>query len=181
MHPRNSDRSAEPEKRIAAPEERRVSETRRRKQLGHALMEGGLVLIPFFGLFFAIVDYGMAIFLRNTFQHAVREGVRYAVTYQTLSPSTGQDTSIKSVVQTNAMGFLNGTNANLIQIHYYDGKTLVETGANTPGNIVEVSVQGYQWGVIAPLLRSASPITLNAFSSDRMEALPDGVFSPPAR
>lgn len=181
MHPGISDRSVEPDSRGQGVRERRVSETRRRKQPGHALMEGGLVLIPFFALFFAIVDYGMAIFLKNTFQHAVREGVRYAVTYQTLNGSTGQDASIKSVVQTNAMGFLNGTNANLIQIHYYDGRTLVETGMNSPGNIVEVSVQGYQWGVIAPLLRSASPITLTAFSSDRMEALPDGVFSPPPR
>lgn len=181
MHASISDRSAEPERRDVAPAGRRVSGTRRRKQPGHALMEGGLVLIPFFALFFAFVDYGMAIFLRNTFQHAVREGVRYAVTYQTLSPSTGQDASVKSVVQTNAMGFLNGANASLIQIHYYDGKTLVETGSNSPGNIVEVSVQGYQWGVVAPLLRSASPIGLNAFSSDRMEALPDGQFAPPPR
>jgi len=181
MHPSISDRSAEREKRGGAPRERRVIEARRRRQPGHALMEGGLVLIPFFALFFGIVDYGMAIFLRNTFQHAVREGVRYAVTYQTVNASTGQDASIKSVVQTNAMGFLDGANANLIQIHYYDKNTLVETGSNSPGNIVEVSVQGYQWGVVAPLLRSASPIRLNAFSSDRMEALPDGQFAPPPR
>lgn len=153
--------------------------SRDKRQRGHALMEAGLVFIPFFGLFFAIVDYGMALFLRTTFQHATREGVRYAVTYQTQG-GMGHDASIKAVVKEHAMGFLSGPSGDSkIHIRYYNPVTLAQTGMNSPGNIVEVSVEGYQWGVIAPLLRSANPISLNVRSSDRMESLPGGVAPPP--
>jgi hypothetical protein len=158
-----------------------ISPLRRKQQRGStALLEGSLVLVPFFAIMFAIVDFGMVIFMRNTFQHAVREGVRYAVTFQT-QPGMGHDASIKSVVEYNSMGFLSGTQgSNYIRIRYYDPVTLVETGANAPGNVVEVSVEGYQWGMMAPLWRSATPITLNVRASDRMESLP-GVSTPPAR
>ena len=156
------------------------------------MLEGGLVFVPFFALMFGIVDYGMAIFLRNTFQHATREGARYAVTFQTMS-GMGQDASIKAVVQDAAMGFLNGTTgANMIKIKYYKttcppapttcvllGEDTTPT-ANQPGSVVEISIEGYTWGVVAPLLRSANPIPLTARSSDRMESLPGGV-APPAR
>jgi hypothetical protein len=139
-----------------------------------------LVFIPFFALFLAIIDYGMVTFVKNTFQHATREGVRYAVTYQTQS-GLGHDGSIKQIVKTNALGFLSGTNgSNYIKIKYYDPETLVETPANSPGNIIEISIENYQWGIVAPLLRSANPVTLNVRSSDRMETVPNGL-APPAR
>jgi hypothetical protein len=153
---------------------------RRRRQRGNAFLEAGLVFVPFFALFFGIVDFGMAIYMRNMFQHATREGVRYAVTFQT-SGGMGHDASIKSIVKTHCMGFLSGpTGDSYIRIRYYNPTTLVETGANSPGNIVEVSVEGYQWGVVAPLLRSANPIQLAARSSDRMESVGGG-GTPPAR
>jgi Flp pilus assembly protein TadG len=138
------------------------------------------VMVPLFALMFGIIDYGFVIFLRSTFQHAVREGVRYAVTYQTI-PGQGHDASIKSVVQASAMGFLAGQSGlDKIHIQYYEPDTLGTTSANAPGNIVEISIEGYQWGWIAPLLRSGTPLTINVRSSDRMEGLPGGT-SPPAR
>lgn len=153
---------------------------RRIGQRGTGFMETALVYTPFFALFCALFDFGMAIFLRNTFQHAVREGVRYAVTYQT-SGGMGQDASIKSIVQQNAMGFLAGTtNSDKIKIRYYNPTTLAETAANSPGNVVEVSVEGYQWGMITPFLAQLNPIPLTVVASDRMESLPGGV-APPAR
>ena len=158
-----------------------VSSQRRRRQSGASpILEGALVFVPFFALFLAIIDYGMFAFVKNTFQHATREGVRYAVTYQTGS-GLGHDASIKEVVKTNALGFLSTpTGASHIIIKYYDPDTLVEVPGNTPGNIIEVSIENYQWGMIAPFLRSANPITLNVRSSDRMETMPNGA-APPAR
>jgi Flp pilus assembly protein TadG len=86
-----------------------------------------LVLIPLVALWVAIIDFGFGIFLKGTFQHAVREGVRYAVTSRT-EPGMGQDASIKQVVQRNAMGFLNGDQgAARIHIRYYVPGTLTET------------------------------------------------------
>ena len=149
-------------------------------RLGQALVELPLVLIPLVALWVAIIDFSFAIFLKGTFQHAVREGARYAVTSRT-EPSLGHDASIQAAVQRNAMGFLNGEQgAGRIHIRYYLPGTLAETQSNAGGNIVEVSVEGYTWNWIAPVLRgNAAPLTIVARSSDRMEASPGGV--PPAR
>lgn len=150
-----------------------------RRRRGAALIELPLVLIPLIALWVAIVDFGFGIFLRCTFQHAVREGVRYAVTSRTMD-GMGQDASIKSVVQKHAMGFLNGPQgASKIQIRYYTPGTLIETPSNAGGNIVEVSVEGYTWNWIAPVMRSSTPLAVLARSSDRMEASPAGI--PPPR
>ena len=151
---------------------------RRRKQRGHALLEGTLVMIPFFAFFLAIIDFGLAIFMRNLFQHAVREAVRAGVTYQ-LQPSMGHDSSIKQVVLNNSMGFL-AAHPERIHIRYYDpNNNLQETASNRPGMILEVSVEGQTFGVLAPLLRAATPIPLDVRASDRMESLPQNTPLPP--
>jgi len=143
------------------------------------MVEAAFVYVPLFALMLAIVDFSVAIFLRSTFQHAVREGVRYAVTYQTMS-GLGHDLSIKTTVQQNAMGFLNGaTGLSKISVNYYAPDTLAPTASNMPGNIVEVSIEGYNYGWIAPVWRSHTPLAITARSSDRMEGLPGGSAPPP--
>lgn len=152
---------------------------RRSRQKGNAFVEAAFVLVPLFALIFAIVDFGLAIFVRSTLQHATREGVRYAVTYQTMD-GMGHDDSIKNIVQYNAMGFLSGEGGeDLIAIRYFDPITLQEVGANNPGNLIEVSVEDYSFGFLAPLLRSAAPLSMTTRSSDRMEGLPGGSAPPP--
>lgn len=149
------------------------------RQAGNAFVEAAFVFIPLLALIFAIVDFGLAIFVRSTLQHATREGVRYAVTYQTLS-GMGHDASIRAVVQGSSIGLLNGAaGAAKIHIRYYDPITFQEVPANAPGNLVEVSVENFSWGWLAPLLRAATPINFVARSSDRMEGLPGGGQPPP--
>jgi Flp pilus assembly protein TadG len=144
------------------------------------MVELPLVLIPLVALWVAIIDFSLGIFLKATFQHAAREGVRYAVTSRT-EPGLGHDASIKAAVQRNAMGFLSGEEgAGRIHIRYFVPGALTETQSNAGGNIVEVSVEGYTWNWIAPVLRSATPLSITARSSDRMEATPGG-GTPPAR
>lgn len=144
------------------------------------MVEFALVLLPLLAIIFAIIDFSLAVYLRSTFRHAVREGARYAVTGRTV-PGMGQDASIRGVVQRNAMGFLNGSSgASKIFIRYYNPGTLAETQSNSGGNIVEVSIEGYTWNWIAPVMRSATPaMTVLARSSDRMENSPGGI--PPPR
>ena len=152
-------------------------------QKGNAFLETGLIILPFLALIMAVVDFGLAIFLQSTCQHAVREGVRYAVTYQTAS-GLGHDASIKAVVQRNAMGFLSGdSGAGRIHIRYYDPVTFGEktgVGSNAPGSVIEVSVEDFRWDWIMPLMRSRTPLNIIARSADRMESLPTG-SSPPSR
>ncbi|MCW5983445.1 MAG: pilus assembly protein [Bryobacteraceae bacterium] len=159
---------------------RAATENRRRGQKGNAFVEAAFVLVPLLALIFAIIDFGLSIFVMSTLQHAVREGVRYAITYQTQT-GMGHDASIKSVVQSEAMGFLAGqAGLNKIYIRYFDPVTLTQVSSNGPGNVIEVSVEGFTWGWLAPLLRSASPLTISStMASDRMESLPGGQQPPP--
>lgn len=138
------------------------------------MLEFAFVALPFLALVLATVDFGMALFIRATMQHAVREGVRYAVTYQTMSGKC-QDASIKEIVRQQAMGFLNAEQTdNYVKVEYFLPETLSPTSDNSPGNIVEVSVDGYQYKWICPLWRAATPMTVLVRSSDRMEGLPGG-------
>lgn len=148
-----------------------------RGQRGNTVIETALILLPLLALIFAFVDHGLAVFLQSTFQHAVREGVRYAVTYQTL-PGQGHDASIRQVVMRQSLGFLRGRE-NLIRIRYFDPITFAEVPDNIPGNIIEVSIEGYQFRWLAPLWRSSSPFFVTARAADRMEGLPTGASPPP--
>jgi Flp pilus assembly protein TadG len=152
------------------------------RERGSQTIELALVLLPLCAIVFLILDIAWAFYVKSTLQNAVREGVRYAVTSQTMT-GLGQDASIKSVVQQNAMGLLSGTtNAALITIQYYLPNTLAPVSglnSNQGGNIVEVYVQSYSLPPLGPILRNPTPLSLGAQAYDRMEGSPGGV--PPAR
>ena len=154
------------------------------------MLEGVFTILPTFALLFAFVDFGLLLFRWATLQNAVREGCRYAITFQTQT-GQGQDASIEAVVQQYAMGIVKSTDSPQdIFVKYYSPSnmnTSIASGGNIPGNIVEVSVQGVQWSWLAPLsgsyggsvpfFRSSTPITLNIFSSDILGGYPAGVTS----
>ena len=150
------------------------------------MLEGAVILVPLFAIFFAIFDFGMGLFLKNTMQFAVRQGVRYAITSQVM-PGMGQDDSIKTIVTQNSMGFLNyvapnGQGMNAITINYYNPQTLAlvtGVGSNIGGNVVQVSANGLAWTWMVPLMRTATPFQFSVSSADIMEASPNGI--PPPR
>ncbi|MGC4048751.1 MAG: pilus assembly protein [Paludibaculum sp.] len=145
------------------------------------MVETALVLVPFFAIILGIIDYGRAFYTRTAIQYAVQAGTRYAVTFQTMTGMC-QDASIKEVVRRNSVGTLSATDiANKTFVRYYKPDTLAETASNLPGNIVEVSVENYEFRWIAPLWRTAAPMIVLARSSDRMEGLPGGSSGPPCR
>lgn len=163
----------------------------RRPERGSQTVEMAFCLLPFFGIVFLLLSLSWAIFTKASLQHAVAEGVRYAITSRTMN-GMGQDASIKSVVQNSSMGLLSSSNLGLVTIQYYSVDpttgTLTKTNQNLGGNIVEVSVEGYTSNPLLPILHwgvkggtgpptPASEYTVRA--SDRMEASPAGI--PPAR
>jgi hypothetical protein len=121
---------------------------RRSSQSGAELLEVSLIAVPLLGLIFLLLDISVVIFLRSTFQQAVREGVRYGITG---ANDTGpcQDDSIKAVVKKYAIGFLNGTNASTMHVHFMSPVTGAVSN-NQPGNIIEVSVEAYKYLPWAP-------------------------------
>jgi Flp pilus assembly protein TadG len=151
----------------------------RRREKGSELVEFSLVLLPLLAIVFLTVDAAWMIFAKASLQFGVREGVRYAVTSQT-APGLGQDASIRSVVQQNSFGFLNGADgAAKISISYYNPVTLVATNLNVGGNVVQVSVSGVQVNPLAPVWRGTDPLQISVLSTDVMEGSPGGI--PPPR
>jgi Flp pilus assembly protein TadG len=152
------------------------------------MLESVFTILPTFALIFAFVDFGLLLFRWATLQNAVREGCRYAITFQTAN-GQGQDASIEAVVQQYAMGIVSAADSPQdIFVKYYSPTNLttpIGSGGNVPGNIVEISVQGVSWSWIAPLsgsygggvpfFRSTTPITLNVYSSDILGGFPAGV------
>jgi len=186
MVPVHPVRSAVTPKRSAR---RPVSGRRLRRSGGNAIVEAVFTLLPTFALVLAFVDYGLMIFRWSTLQNAVREGTRYAVTFQTVS-GQGQDASIESTVQSFALGFVKTSdNPQTIYVKYYNPVTLTQitSGGNVPGNLVQVSVQGVAYAWLAPLsgsfgwgvpfYRTTTPLTLNVYSSDILGGYPAGVNS----
>jgi Flp pilus assembly protein TadG len=160
--------------------QRRPDRERDRRR-GSQLVETMLTILPFFALAFLVMDAAWGLFIKTTLQQAVREGVRYAVTGQ-VSGASGQVASIKAVVQTQALGLLNGSQAATLSVHFLNPSTLADlgtaAGANQGGNIVEVEVSGYQFRPLAPLFRSTASIAFNVTAADVMEGSSGGV--PPA-
>jgi len=186
-------RAAEKRKRAASAAQtpRKPLSERNRRRSGNVMLESVFTILPTFALIFAFVDFGLLLFRWATLQNAVREGCRYAITYQTQS-GDGQNASIEAVVQQYAMGIVKTTDTPQdIFVNYYSPTNLttpiVGSGGNVPGNIVEVSVQGVSWSWLAPLsgsyggnvpfFRSTTPITLNIYSSDILGGYPAGVDS----
>jgi Flp pilus assembly protein TadG len=144
---------------------------RRNGQRGSQLVEAGFMLVPFLALAFLVLDEGWAIFVKATLQTAVREGTRYAVTGQ----SAG---SIQTVVQQYALGLLSGSQESTLVINCWNPVNAQPNPADTTqcgvgGNIVEVSVEGYQISPLAPLLRSSIPVAVTVSAADLIEGTPN--------
>lgn len=168
------------------------SARRTRNQRGNMLVELALVFTPFMALALTTIELCLPIFEKSTFEDAVREGCRYGITFQTSYNGTSygsQTAAIQAVVQANAMGFL--SDASLIHVDYYNAITFANadqaTTPNADGNIIQVSVTGYQHQWIAPVQwfwgavtfgLSPTPLTITATSSDRLESLPPGNTRP---
>jgi Flp pilus assembly protein TadG len=162
---------------------------------GVAIIEFTLVFLPLVAFIFLLLDLGWMIYRRGTLQFAVREGCRFAITNQTLAlkdsnnKNYGLIDSVKTVVQSRAMGFLGSKPTDpgyaSIQVRFYDPTASLTTQLAVPtdctftgkspnwsGNIVEVSVENYSANVLGAILKSATPFSLTARSSDRMEGNP---------
>ncbi|SRR5579872_1501366 len=153
---------------------------------GSVLVESTLVLLPLLALLWGTFDLAFAIFVKNTMNFAVRQGVRYAVTSQTMA-GLGHDDSIKTTVKNYSLGLADALSPdhngmNRISVTYYDPVSLAVVtgpGSNAGGNIVVVKATGLSWTWMIPLMRSTAPLQFSVASADIMEASP--VTGPPTR
>ncbi len=177
--------------RSAATEGASKSASRRwHSQRGAETLAGALVMMMILPLMFMIVDIGWGIFIKVSLQHAVREGVRYAITSQTASDGSGGSlghlASIKKVTLQAAGGLMNGQEDKLT-VKFYDAgsPTLTEdlgSSRNRGGNIVMVNIEDYEYSPIIPVYKIGDlqkleiledpPIKITVHAADRMESCP---------
>jgi Flp pilus assembly protein TadG len=143
-----------------------------RRQRGAQMVEVALIITPLLLFTFFLLNISMVLFLRSTFQQAVREGARYAITGQLTGGTTCHDTAIKNVVKIKAIGFLNSTSAAAtIHVKFRNPTTGAKT-TNGAGNIVQVSVENYRYGPLVPFSVFHQNLSISAFAADVMGGLP---------
>lgn len=146
-----------------------ISDRRRRTQSGAAIIEFGFALLPLLGMLFLLMSLAWVVFAWGCVQEGVREGARVAVT---CTPSTGLNATILQTVETYSFGFVNSNNAtSVFNVTYYDPTTLTALSSSSQvnsGDVVKVSVKNLAVYGFAPILRSNSPVSVTAVSSDIM-------------
>ena len=148
-----------------------ASQGRQVNQRGNTLLEASAVALLLFGLMFLLIDLALALFTKATLQSAVREGVRFAVTERLASGQSYLNDSVVQVVQQNSLGLLSGASGACKIVVSYTNPVTGAASGGVGGDVVEVSVVGYNYQPIG-ILKSGSPIGITASSSDVMENCP---------
>jgi hypothetical protein len=158
------------------------------RRKGAEVLEFTLVLLPMLALTLVLLDTAWAIYAKSTLQYAVRIGVRTGATITAAQTPSGVCLTdvVKDTVQQNAFGLLQGTSSRgLIKVNYFEPPAANSTGpvvdvssqidGNTPGNIMQVSVQNYSLIPLLPRIFNwneavdNNPLAINVFSADRIE------------
>jgi Flp pilus assembly protein TadG len=149
-------------------------------------LEFTFVMLPLFSMLFILLNITWAVFAKSTLQRAVRIGVREGITISTTNTGSCLTDTVKSVVQANALGLLNGSKGlGYIKVNYFlppapsstSPPTDVSTAMNADagGNIMQVSVQGFSLVPIVPRIYSwstkadDSPLIVNVYAADLIE------------
>ena len=148
---------------------------------GNAFVEFALVFLLLLTMVVGMFEFTWVLFLRATFHHAVREGVRAAITGN--DQPSGLDARIKSVIQEKSFGLLSSAQLDEhVSVEFFDpncaGATCPVATAE-PGSIVRVGINCYSLTPITNLIRKdqqgrAFPFSLTVSASDKMEPFPGG-------
>jgi len=153
------------------------------------MVEFGLCFVLFITFVVAAFEFSWVLFVKATFHHAVREGVRAAITGQAGGGyANNHDGYVKSVIKANSVGLLDDDALDAhVQIDYLEpngacGQPLCPAVDAAAGNIVQVSIQCYEIFPVTSMFRgrdaegNTRPITISVSSADRMEPFPGGAL-----
>jgi len=153
------------------------------------VVEFTLVLAPLLAMVGVLVDTSWTVFAKATLQRAVRVGVRIGATTiaSQLAPGACLTDTVKSTVQTNALGLLNGSSGlAMIKVHYFQppapGSNGTVTDVSTqadgdqPLNIIQVSIENFPVNPLMPRIYNwkdtpdTNPVVIQGvYSADLIE------------
>jgi Flp pilus assembly protein TadG len=134
------------------------------------MIEFALTFLLFISMVLGFGQMGLTLWIKTTLHHAVREGVRYAITGATKG-GLGHDASIRQKVMIASGGLIDAAQADsMIQIEYFD-QSGVATAENAGGNTIVLSVREFPipWLVAAPLSPLGDGISVSVSAVDRLE------------
>ncbi len=143
---------------------------RRGGRSGQSMVEFALTFLLFISMVLGFGQMGLTLWIKTTLHHAVREGVRYAITGATKG-ALGHDASIRQKVVVASAGLIDPTDADtLIKIEYFD-QNGAPTAENAGGNTLVLTVRDYPipWLVAAPISPLGDGMTLSVNAVDRLE------------
>ena len=137
------------------------------------MIETALCLLLFMAIVTGFGQLAVAVWIKTTLHHAVREGSRYAITGATRT-GLGHVDSIKKIVQLNSAGLIqDGAQGTAVQVEFRDsaGAAAAGPGANAGGNTVVLKVVDYPIPTIISPLISWVPggLKVSAASVGRLE------------
>ena len=163
------------------------SHCRNNRCKGAEVLEFTFVLLPLLATLFVLLDISWAIFSKSTLQRAVLAGVRNGVTI-TGAQAGGKCLTemVKTTVQQNSLGLLSGPSGlSKIKVNYFKPPApnssapavdvSTEIFGNTPGNIMQVSIQNYSLMPLVPRIfdwktaPDKSPMNITVYSADLIE------------
>jgi Flp pilus assembly protein TadG len=157
------------------------------RRRGSEMLEFTFALLPLLAMSTVLLDIAWAVYAQASVQRAVRMACRVGITLTNsqMAHNATLTSTVKSAVQTNGFGFLNGTTGlAYIRVNYYlppapssssaatDVST--QTNGNAPGNIMQVSVQGLPVNPLLPQIFSWKDAEYNiqhisAYAADVIE------------
>ena len=143
---------------------------RRGGRSGQSMVEFALTFLLFISMVLGFGQMGLTLWIKTTLHHAVREGVRYAITGATKG-ALGHDASIRQKVMIASGGLIKPAQADsLIKIEYFD-QSGAATTENAGGNTIVLRVQDFPipWLVAAPISPVGDGISVSVSAVDRLE------------
>lgn len=156
------------------PNSRRGNRRRLGPRSGQSMVEFALSFLLFLSIVLGFAQLALAVWLKTTLHHCVRESVRFAVTGNPM-PGMGHVDSIKQrIVETSAGLVTTAQLSTNVNVRFFDstGAEVTGTGANAGGNTVLVQVVDYP----VPLL--ASPLVTLVPSGLKVSAAEVGRLEP---
>jgi hypothetical protein len=152
------------------------------------MLEFTLAFLPLVSMLLITANIGWAVFAKSALQRAVRIGVRSGVVLTAGQVASGSCLTdvVKTTVQNNSLGLLKSeAGRGKIKVRYWQPPepsssadaidVSSQLNGNQPGNIMEVSVEGFSLVPILPRIYSwkeavdKSPLSVNVSSADRIE------------